>query len=534
MAKSDSNKNLGLRAGFAAVALCLSGGVSVAQDASSSLPVAPSRVLQEQARQETDLGKTAGSGAIFKPGSVVPGPGKITIELPAGAALPLSLDDAISFGLSRNVRILYDQANQREVKGLTDTVFSALIPNLTVSGSSSAQQINLAAMGFKPALLGSLGNEFGIDLSHFSTIIKVDVTQAQISASQQLFNLPDFELYKASKAEKAVIDLNALNSRGELVQAVGTAYLQVIADGANYENAQAQERAAKRTFDDASAKRDAGVGTNLDALRAQVDYQQRQQATLAAATTLQKDTMQLNRIMGLPADQPLQLTDVAPFSDFDDMDIEAAKRTAFIHRKDLLSLQAQIDVETRELHAVRYQRLPTLAFNGFYGVIGETEGLYHGDFRAEASLRFPIFREAAQRGEQESISSQLMALRQRQASLMTDIESQIRAAMLDVQSSHELVKVAQSNVDLAQQELSDERDRFKAGIDDNLPVIDAEASVTGSQAQLVRALYQYNVAKLNLARYTGVVESRYRSYLGMGTNAQPAAAALPPTAAPQP
>jgi outer membrane protein TolC len=491
-------------------------------------------MLEQQAQKEADLGKTAGSGAIFKPGSTLPGPEKIVIELPAGAALPLSLDDAISFGLARNVRILYDQANQREVAGLTKTVFSELIPNLSVSGSTSTQQINLAAMGFKPALLGSLGKTFGIDLSHFSTIIKVDVTQAQINASQQLFNLPDFELYKAAKAEKAVIDLNSLNSRGELVQAVGTAYLQVIADGANYTNAQAEEAAAKKTFDDATAKHDAGVGTNLDALRAQVDYQQRQQATLAAQTTLQKDTMQLNRIMGLPAEQPLELTDVAPFAAFDDMDLEAAKRTAYVHRKDLLSLQAQIDVETRELHAVRYQRLPTLAFSGFYGVIGETEGLYHGDFRAEASLRFPIFREAAQRGEQDSLSAQLMALRQRQASLMNDIESQIRSAMLDVQSSHELVKVAQSNVDLAQQELSDERARFKAGIDDNLPVIDAQAAVTGSQAQLVRALYQYNVAKLNLARYTGVVESRYRTYLGMNLNTQPAAAALPPSATPQP
>lgn len=512
-----------------AAALWLTVGVSSAQEA---LPAAPSHVLEQKAQQEVDLGKTAGSGAVFTPASTVQGPGKFVIELPAGAPLPLSLDDAISFGLSRNVRILYDQANQREVKGLNGTVFSALIPNLSVSGSTSTQEINLAAMGFKPALLGSLGQTFGIDLSHFSTIIKVDVTQAQINASQQLFNLPDFELYKAAKAEKAVVDLNALNSRGELVQAVGTAYLQVIADGANLTNAQAQEVASKRTFDDAAAKRDAGVGTNLDALRAQVDYQQRQQATLASETTLKKDTMQLNRIMGLPAETALQLTDVAPFTEFDDMDLDAAKRTAFVHRKDLLSLQAQIDVETRELHAVRYQRLPTLAFSGFYGVIGETEGLYHGDFRAEASLRFPIFREAAQRGEQESISSQLMALRQRQASLMTDIESQIRMAMLDVQSSHELVKVAQSNVDLAQQEFSDERDRFKAGVDDNLPVIDAQAAVTGSEAQLVRALYQYNVAKLNLARYTGVVESRYRTYLGMNSGATPAAAAVPAVSQP--
>ena len=86
--------------------------------------------------------------------------------------------------------------------------------------------------------------------------------------------------------------------------------------------------------------------------------------------------------------------------------------------------------------------------------------------------------------------------------------------MLDVQSANQLVKVAQSNVGLAQQVLSDARERFHAGVDDNLPVVDALASLTSAQLQLVQALYQYNVAKLNLARNTGVIETRYRMYLG--------------------
>jgi len=129
-------------------------------------------------------------------------------------------------------------------------------------------------------------------------------------------------------------------------------------------------------------------------------------------------------------------------------------------------------------------------------------------------LRFPIFNEAQQRGQQDQIDAQITNLRQRLASTRIDIEQQIRASMLDVNAAEQLVKVAQSNVELARQELSDERDRFTAGVDTNLPVVDAQASVTGADAQLVNALYQFNVAKLNLARNTGVVETRYRSYLG--------------------
>jgi len=245
-----------------------------------------------------------------------------------------------------------------------------------------------------------------------------------------------------------------------------------------------------------------------------VQYQQRQQETVAAQTKLAKDTIQLNRIIGLPAGQQLSLTDTAPLAAFDNFDLDRAKATAYAHRKDFLSLQAQIDVASRELRAVRYQRLPTLAFNGYYGVLGQTTGLYHGVFAATGSLKFPIFNEGQQRGQELQIGSQLTSLRQREADLRVAIDSQIRSSMLDVQSSADLVKYAQSNVDLAQQELSDEQDRFKAGVDDNLPLVDAQTSVVGAQSQLVQALYQYNVAKLQLARNTGVVETRYRTYLG--------------------
>lgn len=473
-----------------------------------NLPAAPSAVLLSQ--QDEALGKPAGSGFTFKAPSTSLGPGGVTIEQPADTPLRISIDDAISLGLERNVRLIYDRAKQKEVRGEVLGVVNALLPSLRASGSTGTSEINLAALGFK----GSQLAEFGLNPADFPTIVKVNVTQAQMSLNQPLFNLPDYELYRGAQREAVVVDLDVLTGRGDLVLAVGSGYLQVLADKTNLENAQAQEQAAKTLFEQAAQRRQAGVGTSLDEHRAQVEYAQRQQATIAADNQLAKDTIQLNRIMGLPAGQKLELTDVAPFSELAEMDLDRAKETAYRHRKDLLSIQAQIDVAQRELRAVRYQRLPTLAFNGFYGVLGETTGLYHGVFTAEGSLRVPIFREAEQRGQEDQVNAQVTSLRQRAADLRVAIDSQIRASMLDVQSSEQLVKVSQSNVQLSQQVLSDARDRFATGVDDNLAVVDAQASVTSAQAQLVQALYQFNVSKLNLARNTGVVETRYRTYLG--------------------
>lgn len=490
-------------------ALLLPSTAAIAQ-AAPELPAAPSAVLAQYA-----VGPAAGSGFKFTAASTFEGPGTLAIERPTDAPLALSIDDAVSLGLERNARLKYDRANLQIVRGDLYQVTDALVPSLRLVASTSTQEVNLAAMGFKPGSLRVPGFN-----GRIPTIVKVDVTQALLRINQTLFNVPAFELLKGARDESQVVTLNTQAGRGDLIQAVTTAYLKVLADQANVANAQAIERSAQTLFTQATERRTAGVGTSLDALRGQVEFQNRQQQRIAAEGALAKDIIQLDRILGLPAGQQLVLTDPAPFAQLADMDLERARSTAYQRRKDLLSLQAQIRVADRERLAVKYQRLPTLAFNGFYGVIGETEGLYHGVFNAQGTLKFPIFREAAQRGETEVLTAQLTALRQREADLRITIDSQIRSALLDVNASNQLVRVAQSNVELARQTLSDEQDRFHAGISTNLPVVNAQATLAGAQATLVQALFQYNTAKLALARSTGIIETQYRTYLG--TNTAPA------------
>ena len=114
----------------------------------------------------------------------------------------------------------------------------------------------------------------------------------------------------------------------------------------------------------------------------------------------------------------------------------------------------------------------------------------------------------------EVTAAQEIALQHQIESLRVTIDAQIRAAMLDVDSSAELVKVARSNVDLATQALADTRDRFAAGVDDNLPVVQAQATLANAQSRLISTEFQLNQAKLKLARNTGVVETQYKQYLG--------------------
>jgi outer membrane protein TolC len=110
--------------------------------------------------------------------------------------------------------------------------------------------------------------------------------------------------------------------------------------------------------------------------------------------------------------------------------------------------------------------------------------------------------------------AQLTSIEAQLADLRNHIDEQVRSALLDVDATAKLVDVARSNVELASRALSDETDRVSAGVDDNLPLVTAQATLASAQSNLVESLYQYNVAKLVLARSAGVLEQQYRVYLG--------------------
>ena len=99
----------------------------------------------------------------------------------------------------------------------------------------------------------------------------------------------------------------------------------------------------------------------------------------------------------------------------------------------------------------------------------------------------------ASRAQLDAANSQLEDLRGK-------IDQQVRSALLDVDATAKLVEVSRSNVELATRALSDETDRVNAGVDDNLPLVTAQATLASAQTTLVESLYQYNLSKLALAR----------------------------------
>jgi outer membrane protein TolC len=305
-----------------------------------------------------------------------------------------------------------------------------------------------------------------------------------------------------------------MSARGEVVQQVATAYLRALADASEVENAQALVNEAQVLEDHEHQAHVAGTVANLEELRAKVQLQAQQQALIAAQNKQAKDIILLKREIGIEPAQIIELTDQAPYSDLAAETPEDLRALAYKSRQDYQNLQNQV-VVYKALHAsARAERLPTLTFYSYYQTSTVTTVGTHGNFIAMGMLNFPIFREAKVRGDEDVSLENVKTATAELDELRDHIDEQVRAALLDVNANAKLVDVARSNVDLARSALSDETDRVNAGVDDNLPLVTAQATLASAQTNLVESLYQYNVSKLGLARSAGILEQQYRVYLG--------------------
>jgi outer membrane protein TolC len=442
--------------------------------------------------------------------------GSVTAHPATDETLQLSLDEAVKRGLENNLGLKQAEAAQKALDGEKLEAAQEFLPLIQLSGGTGVYQHNLAAIGFNAKVLSKFGSFFpgGVVPPGFSSITRDDLTQGQLQFSQTLFSGPVFAAYKAAGAADRAANFARMSARGEVVQQVATAYLHALAAASEVDNAKALEQSDQLTFQQAHSAHEAGTAANLDELRARVQLQAQQQALIASQNTLEKDLILLKREIGIAPGQKVALTDPTPSSELGTQTPEEVRDIAYKYRQDYQNLLNQA-VEYKAIHgAYRSYRLPTLTFGGYWGVSTVNDAGTHGNFAAQGTLLIPLFREAKLHGDVEAAQAQMDSVNAQLAELRTHIDSQVRVALLDVDATRQLVAVARSNVELATRTVSDETDRVNAGVDDNLPLVEAQSSLASAESNLIESLYQYNLAKLALARASGVLEAQYRVYLG--------------------
>jgi outer membrane protein TolC len=413
----------------------------------------------------------------------------------------LGLQDAIDRGLKSNLGLLVRESGSRAVQAERIRALSALIPFAAANLSETAQQISLATYGFDFPGLPAVSGPFGY-------------TDFRASASQTLFDMAAIKNRRAVLQNVRAVQLSSQDGRDLVVQAVAAAYLRIIADGALLDSTRAQIATAQALYERAHDQHLAGLLPAIDELRAQVELKTQQQQLLAQENQLAKDKLVLARVIGLPNGQTFQLSDAAPYTPLEGLTAEQAVRGAYESRMDYQSAVMQVRAAETARQAVIGNRYPTLSVTADYGDIGKNLGHSHGTFAVTGSLRFALFDGGRARADLIQTEAILKQRRDELADLQGQIDFQVRTALLDLKTGADQVAVAQDNLVLATQALVQARDRFAAGVTDNVEVVQAQEAVAAANQSVVSSVYAHNLAKVSLARAVGATETSLKQFMG--------------------
>src|SRR5437667_1490207 len=413
--------------------------------------------------------------------------------------LRLTLDQAVGLALKQNPTVQIAVLQAAESEQDRNIRRADLLPQANAKVSDEAQKVNLLAQfgGHTPfpGFPKSLG--------------PYQVFSAGPSFGTPVFDLTLWRRYQAARNTVSAGKATSLSTREQVILLVVSQYIGTLRAVANVQASESRVSLAQALYDQAADLQKEGVGTGIDTLRANVELQNEKQALLVAQTDRDSSLYALSRLLNLDPHQEITLADSLSFFDTPQADVNASMDEALAARQEWKALDSQVKAAQHDKKASQDLRLPTLRVDGNWAYEGTRLNNGIPVYNYQASLDVPIFTGGRTHAEIVRADLQLKVLDQQKSDLRNQISLDVKTALLNLKSARNQVEVATLEIQLAREEVDQARDRFKAGVANNIEVIQAQDALARANDNQIAALYRFNQARADYARSIGQMEKVY-------------------------
>jgi outer membrane protein len=420
------------------------------------------------------------------------GGSSVSAQQPVAPSGPITLLDAITLGRKQGVDAAIARLNVRAANARTGERRADLLPNISGRATWTRQTLNL--------------DEFGIPIATGITD-PFSIYNLQLRATQTLFDASAIARLRAGRDTAIAVGLDA-QAAGEIAgAAAGLAYLRVLSADETVIARLADSSVAADLLDQAQKLVQAGVNPAIDATRSQVSFAAVRTQLEIARNSANRARLDLVRALDLPSGARLELADslgLAPLSIPRQPD--TAAQFAREHRAELTAERARTEAARRSLRAIQYENLPSLSANGGYIESGRGTGSLAGTYNLQLLLSVPILDGFRRQNRSKEQNARLEIQEIRQHDLINEVETQARQAVLDLSSAEQQVAIAVERVRLADQELSEAEQRFRAGVAGSVETTNAQSSVIAAHDALIQARVSYGTARVVAYRALGVID----------------------------
>ena len=490
---------------------------------------------------------------------------------PAGAELPLTLDEAVARSLERNLDIAVERLNPRTF----DFSISALNANYrptfnSTVGSRSATTFTTSQtaggdMLTTDTFTGNTGLSQNIPWGGGSVAVAFNnnrIENSNLFATRNPTlnaNLSAFYLQPllrgfrtdSTRSQLVVTRLNQqiseITLRGTIVSTlanVRNAYWDLVYAIQAVEVAQRSLDLATKLVEDNRSRVEVGTMAPIDVIQAQAEEATRRQTLAQARATHRTAELALKRLLVSGTEDPLWTSSVNPVDrpSFTPatLDVEGAVRRALDGRTDLQQSRRTLQANDATLKNLVDLQLPALDLTASYGlagiggiqflrasanlggaIIGQTNTSYGGaldtlfartapTWNVALAFSYPIGTSAANANAARARLQQQQTLAQTKQ-LELQIATEVTNAALQVQANQERFQAASVARELAEKRLEAEQSKFEVGMSTNFFVVQAQRDLSDAQNVELRALLDFRKAQVDFDRVQEAPASRSSS-----------------------
>ena len=415
-------------------------------------------------------------------------PGMGTPEVPY--ELRLNLREAMDAAVDNNpnVRLYKERIEAARAQSLTQ--LGALLPNLTSTVRQTNQTLFLGTLGLAP-----------VRTAPFS------IFDARANVSQSIFSLSLIQRWKASREAMKVAELESETTRFDAMSAVALLYIEALKARETVKAREANLKIFEELLNLFRGRRGGGMATGLDTARLEAQAENERQQLTAAQYEAERLVLNLIHGLGISYDVRLILTDSLKTDTTGSVAIPEAMEKAMTQRVEVKAQTQRIKTTSLTLNSTTSERLPSLAAQGDYGLIGNRWTNTLDTYNIGVYLSIPLFDGGQREGR---ISESRSLVRQEQIKMQVvanQVGLEVREALVTLNSGKEQLSIAESGLRASVTELALARERFSVLSSSNsLELTNALFNVARARDNFIEAMFRFNAARVNLARALGQLD----------------------------
>jgi len=287
-----------------------------------------------------------------------------------------------------------------------------------------------------------------------------------------------------------------------LIGGIQTAYLQHLKAKMDVKSATESVASLADQRKVTQAFYEVGLKPKLDVLQAEVDLATAQQNLLTAKNSLDNTHAQLNSLLNLPLEAPVEYTGALTYLPFG-LDLTECLNRAYKNRPDIQIGVKSVEMAEKDAKVTASSFYPQVGADYNYYRKGDTPAVsgsqyYTGSSKESwtvgASATWTFFQWGSTYNAYKSSNETVNKLRSDLDNTKLNAGLQVKQGLLNQAAAADRIHVAQKSVEAAHESYNMAVARYQAQVGTNTDVLDAQARVSSSEAQLSLALSDYQTA----------------------------------------